>query len=150
MNIRYKVADEVLGVILDESVSKYPQETGGILIGRLEHNCLYIEHAAGPGPLAEHSLTNFRRDGLHSQMILDEIVVEARGNSDYIGEWHSHPAKCGPSPTDIAALRWIAKNPKYAVTEPIMALCIKTSKDCWEFRVYLFDGKKLRELKGCE
>lgn len=150
MNIRYKVSDEVLDFILGESLYKYPYETGGVLVGRMDRTCLLIEYATGPGPAAEHAASSFKRDGENTQLMLDNIVAQSDGSYDYIGEWHSHPSNCGPSSKDIASLKWIAGNPKYAVTQPIMALCIKTSKDCWEFRVYLFDGKKLRELKGCE
>jgi integrative and conjugative element protein (TIGR02256 family) len=136
--------------ILKESSRRYPRETGGMLIGRLEENCVLIEEATGPGPMAKHSLWGFRRDGDYSQMVLDNAVEQSRGKNDYIGEWHSHPVKSGPSVKDVNAMRWVASDKKYAIAQPVLGLCVHTSTDNWRVSFYLFDGDHLRELELCQ
>lgn len=143
----YQLADQVIEFIQTESARAYPSETGGILIGKLSDNCVVITQAVGPGLNAEHASYHFRRDGEHSQRILDRFVTESNGEYDYIGEWHSHPAPYGPSPTDIVAIRWVAANKKYSVSHPIMALCTKELADNWLMSLYIFDGRQMRGLK---
>ena len=64
----------------------FPNETGGLLVGRMEGSCVVITHATGPGPMALHSRYEFQRDGEYSQEALDQIVTEMGGVYDYIGE----------------------------------------------------------------
>jgi integrative and conjugative element protein (TIGR02256 family) len=149
MLVYYKLTEEAREFILAESRRAYPHETGGMLIGRLDRDYVSIEHATNPGPLAQHSPQLFRRDGDYSQRALDDIVVEYGGKIDYVGEWHSHPAKSGPSAQDMGAMRWIANNDKYAVDQPIMGLCIYEPVDTWRLNFYLFDGQQLRALNPC-
>jgi integrative and conjugative element protein (TIGR02256 family) len=143
----YELAEGAFRFILAECSRKYPKETGGMLIGRSNGDCVRIEHATGPGPRARHSAQSFKRDGDYSQRILDRIVAESGGEYDYVGEWHSHPAQHGPSAKDSAAMCWIADNTKYAIDQPVLGLCAGEAKGMWRLRVYLFDGHKLRELE---
>jgi integrative and conjugative element protein (TIGR02256 family) len=147
MLVHYKLAEEARKFILAESLHRYPNETGGILVGGFDGDCVLIEHATGPGPLAQHSSQLFRRDGDYSQRVLDDIVMEYGGRYDYIGEWHSHPVNSGPSAKDVSAMRWIANNKKYAIDQPIIGLCTNESVDTWRLSFYLFDGQQLRELR---
>lgn len=150
MSHYYKLATPALELIIAESSREYPNETGGILIGKFNENENYvlIEYATASGPGAQFSPSHFRRDGDYSQMLLDEIVTKSDGEYDYIGEWHSHPVKSGPSARDRAAMRWIAKNSKYAIKQPIMGLCTNEAPDTWRLSFFLFDGRRLRELKS--
>jgi len=145
----YRLADQANVFIRNESARAYPSETGGILIGKFINNCVVITRAVGPGLNAQHASNHFRRDGEYSQQILDTFVMESNGEYDYLGEWHSHPAPCGPSTTDIAAIRWIANNKKYSVNHPVMALCTRESADSWLVSLYLFDERRLRRMKPC-
>lgn len=142
----YRVTDAALAYIFEESERRFPQETGGILIGRFEQQCVSIEYAVAPGPDAEHNASGFKRDGEYSQNILDYIVADSRGRVDYIGEWHSHPVVSGPSQKDIVAMRWIANNRKYAIQHPVMGLCVRECNDSWQVRFYLCHRHRLNEL----
>jgi integrative and conjugative element protein (TIGR02256 family) len=144
----YSLAQGVFEFITAESLRKCPDETGGILVGKMESDCVLIEHATGPGPLARRAPQLFKRDGEYSQRVLDGIVVETGGDLDYVGEWHSHPARFGPSARDVAAMRWIASNRKYAVKRPIMGLCFNECGDTWRLSFYLFDERALCALKA--
>lgn len=147
MPLYYKLAAPVLELIIAESSRKYPNETGGILVGKFTESYVLIEYATDSGPAAQFSPNHFRRDGGYSQVLLDEIVIKSGGEDDYIGEWHSHPVKSGPSVRDRAALRWIAKNSKYSVDQPIMGLCTNEAPGTWRLSFYLFDGRRLRALQ---
>jgi integrative and conjugative element protein (TIGR02256 family) len=150
MLIRYKLAQKAREFILMESVREYPNETGGMLVGRFDGNCVLIEYATRPGSGAKHSPRRFKRNGDYSQRVLDDIVMKCKGEYDYIGEWHSHPAQSSPSARDVAAMRWVANNDKYAIDQPVLGLCINESAGTWRLGFYLFDGQQLLELKPYE
>lgn len=147
MLVTYRLAVKARRLILQESSREHPNETGGILVGRIDGNYILIEHATWPGPKAQHFPNRFKRDGNYSQQVLDRIVAESKGKCDYIGEWHSHPAQSSPSTQDVTAMSWIANNHKYAIDRPILGLCTCKSVDTWQLGFYLFDGQRLRELK---
>jgi proteasome lid subunit RPN8/RPN11 len=81
----------------------HPNETGGILIG---------VHTDGGQPWATHAIEITTNDrGHHHYKIpsgATQPSVHAARRTDprigYIGDWHSHPADIGPSPTDLATL----------------------------------------------
>ena len=142
----YKLSSEAFEFIISESAYYFPNETGGILAGKVEGDCVLIQHATGPGPTANHELTRFKRDGDYSQEVLDVLVQDSGGEIDYIGEWHSHPIKSRPSPLDIKSMSWIATNEKYAIKEPIMLLCVGAGVNRWEIRCFTLFKTKLRLL----
>lgn len=148
MTHSYRISGEAFEFVIAESAYHFPTETGGILVGKVEDACVIIKHAIGPGPVANHELTKFKRDGDYSQEVLDALVQDSGGEIDYIGEWHSHPVKSRPSSLDIKSMLWIATNEKYAIKEPVMLLCVGTGTNRWELRCYSFVDEKLRPLKS--
>ncbi|MBN1875003.1 MAG: Mov34/MPN/PAD-1 family protein [Anaerolineae bacterium] len=146
MITHYLLSKEVLTYIIKESERMYPQETGGVLIGRFEKEYVLIDYATAPGPDAQHTTHEFKRDGIYCQEVLDRIVAESEGLVDYIGEWHSHPSKSRPSSKDVMAMRWIANNKKYAIQNPIMCICMQEHKEVWKTYFYLYNQFRLNEL----
>ncbi len=142
------LADEARAKILEESKRCFPCETGGMLVGRVNDKGVQILCVTGPGPQAQHSEHEFRRDGEYSQNVLDELVDNAQGEYDYIGEWHSHPANVGPSAKDFQSLRWIAQNNKYAVTNPILGICRKRTGNIWSLEFYVLRGRSVFKLRS--
>lgn len=140
------LTDKALAYILEESQRMYPQETGGILIGRFEREHVFIDYATAPGPEAQHTIYEFKRNGDYSQEVLDNTVAESGGLVDYIGEWHSHPLKSRSSLKDMMAMQWIANNKKYAIQYPVMGLCMREGAGSWQVRFYLYYRLKLNEL----
>lgn len=96
--------------ITAETAKHLPMETGGILLGYREGVNVVVTHAlvvSGQGA----SPIKYVRNDVRANAILTGFLAE-RAEDDptgYIGEWHSHPASCGPSPTDVAAMRATAK-----------------------------------------
>lgn len=144
--IHYQLLQEPLEFIIRESNHSYPLETGGMLIGRFDGNCALISQATGPGPKADKTPSEFKRDGEYSQWVLDKTVARSDGTQDYIGEWHSHPMNSGPSGKDFASLRWIAQNPSYAVAQPVLAICRRQREDGWIMSFYVLDGLNIIKL----
>jgi integrative and conjugative element protein (TIGR02256 family) len=136
---RFSIDRQLLSFIIHESRKEYPKETGGILAGYMEKGIIMITHATGPGPKAIHTRASFLRDGEYCQAELDKIFEHTTGTTDYLGEWHSHPFNIGPSRRDRHSLREIAMDAKYAISAPIMGLCIKKGTN-WHFACYFMPG----------
>ncbi|MBD3216411.1 MAG: hypothetical protein GF311_27610 [Candidatus Lokiarchaeota archaeon] len=143
----YQIDENALSLIQSECDSAFPNETGGILIGRFDSNSILIQYATDSGPMAKRSPGGFRRDGDYSQAILDRIFQESLGEFDYIGEWHSHPAMVGPSSRDRKAMRWIARNRKYDMSFPVLGISAWNPGTGWKLFLYQFAGRRLRSLK---
>lgn len=97
--------------IASETAKHLPLETGGILLGYREGRNIVVTHAVVVGGDGAAS-NNYVRDDIRANEILAEFLAQRSGDdpTGYIGEWHSHPAPSGPSPTDLAAMRATAKN----------------------------------------
>lgn len=131
---------------MDESTAKAPRETGGILIGRSDDKDLLVTRALGPGPKAHHGASGFKRDGQFAQDELNKIFSATAGQEDYIGEWHSHPARCEASGVDIGSIAWISKNPQYLCESPVLIITVPARDGAWELLGYRWFGMK---LVGC-
>jgi integrative and conjugative element protein (TIGR02256 family) len=134
----------VADTIEQESRERYPLETGGILIGRIEGDRVIVAHAIGPGPNAIHEPAKFLRDGDYAQQQLDEYVNVSEGIYDYIGEWHSHPLPVGPSMRDRESMSWISTRSAYNQEEPILILCQRIQLHQWALRGYRWHRARLR------
>lgn len=100
----------------------YPQETGGILIGRYNKGQIHVTHVIGPGPHAVQTKNRFCRDGRHAKQELDRIFVKTAGESDYIGEWHCHPVSSPPSATDRDTMRRISEDRAHTTAQPVLVI----------------------------
>lgn len=138
----YRLSPLVLNFIINECNNKFPKETGGILVGYIEYNVAVIIAASGPGPKATHHRSEFRRDGPFSQNYLDQSANQTSNQSDYLGEWHSHPRNVGPSKKDLASMVKIRTSPAYAIESPILGLSICLGS-IWEFRCFDAYGRVL-------
>lgn len=143
--LNYSISKEAMALIKEESLGKAPLETGGVLIGKYDGVTIVIEVATGPGPKAKHSLYSFQRDGDYSQEHLDRIVRETGGIRDYLGEWHSHPQKAGPSHYDLSAIKKIRQNKKYLIQFPILGLHV-FEDGFWKFYCFSIKHNKLYSL----
>lgn len=143
----YQMSELAVNCIVVESDQHFPNETGGILVGAVESDCVIIQHAIGPGPMAQHRPTRFKRDGTYSQEVLDHLVKDSEGRFDYIGEWHSHLSQPNPSITDFKSMKWIALNEKYATNEPILLLCVNIGLNRWQLNCYSFVENVLKRLE---
>lgn len=98
---------------MDQSIAAgraaLPRETGGILIGFRDaadivvSRLLLVPDRASSG----HAYMRSERDAQAALALLRQSAPTAVG---YVGEWHTHPADQGPSPTDLHSLSQTARD----------------------------------------
>ncbi|MFJ8221354.1 SAVED domain-containing protein [Streptomyces griseus] len=107
---RIELRQAAYEVIASATAQQLPRETGGILLGYQEDANVVVTHAL---VVDEQGASTHRyvRDDVKANALLAEFLAP-RADDDptgYVGEWHSHPAPSGPSPTDLAAMRAMAR-----------------------------------------
>lgn len=86
-------------------------ETGGVLIGYVDEDIIYVESASNGGPNAIHEEFYFRADPHYVDMFIDIEVANSCGKLRYLGEWHTHPqVEPEPSEIDLNSLCEIAES----------------------------------------
>lgn len=136
------IAPPVRAALAGHANSIPSRETGGILLGRrLDDATLEITRASPPGPRAKHGPFSFSRDTRFLQRYLDSLYDRSKGQEDYVGEWHVHPAlDAPPSRTDRRSLWRIARNRSYAPDNPILVIVERTAFE-QRLRAYGFEVK---------
>lgn len=107
---RIELRQEAYEVIASATAQHLPRETGGILLGyREDANVVVTQALVVDGQGA--STHKYVRDDVTANALLAAFLAPRAGDdpTGYVGEWHSHPAPSGPSPTDVAAMRAMAR-----------------------------------------
>ncbi|WP_461429093.1 Mov34/MPN/PAD-1 family protein [Gymnodinialimonas sp.] len=120
------LADAVARKLQDFREAHLPSETGGILLGVVDHAQKRIEISMGleAPPDSSGSTSSFER-GIQGTI---DSIAEARARTmhqlTYIGEWHSHPrgARTAPSLTDAAQLVMLREELKAEQRPPVMVI----------------------------
>ena len=81
--------------------AKLPNETGGVLLGAVDvsRRVVYVVDMIPSPPDSEEWPSSYRRGSEGLQHQLAEISERTLENLEYVGEWHSHPDKCGIEPS---------------------------------------------------
>ena len=138
------IADSVLEIIGSfRQIRGNDNESGGILIGQVKDDCVYILKATTPNRFDKASKNNFVCNKDISQILIDHEFRNSERRSIYIGEWHTHPEdKPTPSSVDLQMItNQFARN---VLNEPFLILLIQGLRHLY---VGLFDGRKLKHLK---
>jgi integrative and conjugative element protein (TIGR02256 family) len=115
----------VLADVHRSAWARYPNETGGVLVGhRMSGDGLgaCVQHVIGPGPAAVHEPRRFEPD--HAWQAARVAELWTRDESlEYLGDWHTHPGgSTALSPLDKEALRVIAGAPDANQANPVMLI----------------------------
>ncbi|MBS1511079.1 MAG: Mov34/MPN/PAD-1 family protein [Bacteroidetes bacterium] len=106
---KIKFSREAMDVFCTEIAEWGTIETGGVLVGYIENDIIYIAKASSPGPNAIHDIASFQADANYVDMFIDMESANSAGRYQYIGEWHTHPQiEPTPSDTDLISLKEIA------------------------------------------
>jgi integrative and conjugative element protein (TIGR02256 family) len=117
--------------IISHAAKLYHNECGGILIGKV------IDKETTSSP------TLFKRIADFFNNALQQLFIQTKGKTYYLGDWHSHPdAAPIPSGTDYKAMEEIALNPRIRTETPILLILSYTDRK-QEERCYLYHDKKL-------
>ena len=131
------LSDKHIKYIQEIADRYYPLETGGIILGYVADNKDYVvTHLIGPGDNSKHFKYSFIPDHVFHQECIDKIFTETNGESDYLGDWHTHPVgNCNMSLRDKFTLRKIS-NSNINIKPPLMMIFSK--KNTWVGSVWTF------------
>ena len=89
-----------------------PNETGGILLGRVDipKKFIHLVVASPAPPDSEERRNGFKRGTEGVQEFIESIAQKTMDQVRYVGEWHSHPPNVSgyPSPIDLSQIDWLA------------------------------------------
>lgn len=130
--MRLWLPDAVRIDIEREASSKYPLETGGVLLGYWNEHEVVVTSASGPGPNAQHRRMRFKPDHDFQQSWIDRHYRRSKGIETYLGDWHTHPDAriATPSWMDRATVRRVARSEYARAPRPLMMI-LAGSPEAW-------------------
>jgi integrative and conjugative element protein (TIGR02256 family) len=126
-----RISKQVIDGIQTIASNDSETETGGILIGKgsFKDGDVFITHFTGPGPRSIKKRYYFSRDTEYCQKALDDIVLQTKGECDYLGEWHKHfEKKPRPSMQDVSTMMQINENDCYHINDCVMLIIGSTGE----------------------
>jgi len=126
---RVRLGSRAAAVIESEARrSRDGNETGGILLGRIDGDVAAVCDAGGPGPRAVRKPRFFLRDLEHAQRLAD--LAYQRDGSIWIGEWHTHTAgEPAPSSLDLHTYTQLFGDPELRFE--VLVSVILTADNGW-------------------
>jgi len=127
--MKVRVVEEVADQIRAWSHEAAPLETGGLLLGLYANGEPWVTRVV----LVESEDRTRSRYDLPAGITQDAVrrVQSEDPGVGYLGDWHSHPADAGPSPTDLGSLRWLARQALGRGRRPPIIVVARLSKDRW-------------------
>jgi integrative and conjugative element protein (TIGR02256 family) len=143
---KYKVyfTEDVLLLISKFKQSKKRQyEAGGILLGQVKENNIYITRVSFPSNQDKASRFSFSRNKDYAQAIIDFEFYNSNKRTIYLGEWHTHPEELPtPSNTDRKMIKdQFSKN---KLNEPFLLQYIQGTKG---FYLALLEPNDINEIQ---
>ncbi|MEQ3340641.1 Mov34/MPN/PAD-1 family protein [Clostridium butyricum] len=138
VSIRITVSKESINTIYKFCNKSYPNESGGILIGKYADSLTAeIVTIVGPSKDSKSWKTRFTRGTKGTNKLLKEYWDQGLY---YLGEWHFHPNGT-PFPSDIDAntMKSIANNSNYNCPEPILII-VSGSHNNYHQKSYLYSS----------
>lgn len=106
-------------------------ETGGLLLGQIDHasRVVWVSEAQGPPAGSESSVEGLKLDPAFARAAVADRRSCSRGLVGFIGAWHTHPSgHAGPSVVDQAAMQEMAENS----SEAALLLIAGAPADQWQ------------------
>jgi integrative and conjugative element protein (TIGR02256 family) len=120
------VAPSLLRCVASRRVERLPTETGGVLIGNVDHDrkSVYLMLALPSPPDSDEWPCHYIRGCEELRKHVDDIRNRTADNLIYVGEWHSHPNGCAtlPSADDQKVFAWIAEHTLAEGVPPVMLI----------------------------
>lgn len=136
--LRASLVDE----LISHCVRKWPNETGGILVGRYTSSLdlAVVTRVLAPPPDSKHGRTCFVRGTRGLQELLRRLWRRPREAREYyLGEWHLHPGgRPAPSSTDRRQMTEVSALEGYHCPEPILLLVGGSIQRDWSFGAFVF------------
>lgn len=126
-----------------KQASKNANESGGILLGQVADDEVYILKVSTPNKFDKASRYSFNCNKDAAQVIIDYEFINSGHKTIYIGEWHTHPENY-PNPSGVDKKMIDNQYFKNKLNEPFLILIIQGLKGLY---IATFNGKKLEETK---
>lgn len=141
------ISKKILERIQKQSISDYPNETGGILMGsRIDDKTLFITEMVIPKDF-DSSPNSYTREVADINLYLAESYHRSNGFINYLGEWHSHPnASAQFSQKDLRTMQKIANEPNTNNKNPLLLICGFNIKQ-FDLKFYILKNHKLIEYE---
>jgi integrative and conjugative element protein (TIGR02256 family) len=123
--------------------SKKDNESGGILLGQVKGNNVYILKASIPNKFDKSSRYSFECNKDAAQIIIDYEFKNGDNKTIYLGEWHTHPEDI-PNPSSIDKAMIKDQYFKNKINEPFLILLIQGLKELY---VALYDGNCIEKIE---
>ncbi len=142
--IEISITRSVLNLIEKfKQTSKNANESGGILLGQVADDKVYILKVSTPNKFDKASRYSFDCNKDAAQVIIDYEFNNSGRKTIYIGEWHTHPENF-PNPSGVDRKMIDNQYFKNKLNEPFLILIIQGLKGLY---IAIFNGKKLEETK---
>jgi integrative and conjugative element protein (TIGR02256 family) len=143
LGLKVKLPETVFEIIKTETAKQYPNECGGIFVGRVVGDEATIEKTM---TLKKYRSTPvlFKRIAHLFNRWLTQIFKESNGETIYLGEWHSHPdSSPNPSSTDFKAMKSIATRAQIRIKTPLLLIVGYRPPNFFAENFYVFLNDKL-------
>lgn len=136
------LTDEQLRLLEARCVSTWPNETGGVLVGRYNESLdLALVTQLPEAPTDSQSGRSTFSRGVRGLRELFTTLWEADAGlrEYYLGEWHFHPGQ-GPTPSrvDDERMHRIGRNPRYRCPEPVLLIVGGDADLGWSIGAYVY------------
>lgn len=143
--IRRVIITEAVVRIIEgfKQFKKKDNESGGVLLGQIIDDKIYILKASTPNKFDKASRYSFECNKDAAQVVIDYEFINSTNKTIYLGEWHTHPEDYpNPSGIDIQMI----KNQyfKNRLNEPFLILLIQGLKEIY---IAKFDGNKIESIE---
>lgn len=135
-----------------ELISKFKQnkteqhESGGILLGQVKENNIYITRVSLPSKHDKSSRFSFMRNKKNAQAIIDYEFHNSNKRTIYLGEWHTHPEEL-PTPSNIDKRMIKDQFLKNKLNEPFILQYIQGTKG---YYLAILEDDSFYEIKIAE
>jgi hypothetical protein len=114
-------------------------EAGGILLGQIRKNEIYILKVTEPSRWDIRQMFGFVRARKQAQKAIDMEFEKSEGRTIYLGEWHSHP-EANPTPSSVDTSMIERQFRKNDINENFLIMMIVGYNQDY---CSIYDGKKL-------
>lgn len=85
------ISERAFASILAEALSRDPLETGGILLGVIDHGVWYVVEASDPGIQTTHTTVHHEMDQRYHNHVYPVLARLYETELALVGLWHRHP-----------------------------------------------------------
>ncbi|KYG81236.1 hypothetical protein AWW67_07720 [Roseivirga seohaensis] len=119
------ILDSVLEIMGNyKQTDRKSPEAGGVLLGQVKNNRVYIMKVSTPSIRDRSSRTSFIRNKKVAQSIIDYEFTNSKKKTIYLGEWHTHPEK-HPKPSGVDLKMIFDQYKRNNLNEPFLLLIIQ-------------------------